>query len=209
MTATLAIEFDWARDPKGYRLIDADRPTTHRVVRKGNGQKNLELCRPLDLTDSLFRIFSHVNTAEKLLDFVELYGPLTHAGNDEVHGDYVNLALSNADHMRQILRTWSPEQPDSASLKLANSFPLVRIDASLAWDRRMKSVKWELRPDTLLDALWLQLGRAVTLGVHLRQCQHCGEWFEAGRGSGRRADAKFCSEAHKIAYHSLKRSREK
>jgi len=41
----------------------------------------------------------------------------------------------------------------------------------------------------------------------IKQCLHCGVRFEAGRGAGRRADAKFCSEEHKIAYHSLARSR--
>jgi len=34
-------------------------------------------------------------------------------------------------------------------------------------------------------------------------------FFEAGRGTGRRLDAKFCSDEHRIAFNSLKRSREK
>jgi len=39
-----------------------------------------------------------------------------------------------------------------------------------------------------------------------RACAHCGAMFEAGRGAGRRADAKFCSDEHRVAFNSLKRS---
>ena len=60
----------------------------------------------------------------------------------------------------------------------------------------------------LLDALWLQLGQALTVSAKIRQCEHCGNWFEAGRGTGRRLDAKFCSDEHRIAFNSLKRSKE-
>ena len=37
-------------------------------------------------------------------------------------------------------------------------------------------------------------------------CRHCGEMFASGAGTGRRGDAVFCSNEHKIRYYSLQRS---
>jgi len=62
-------------------------------------------------------------------------------------------------------------------------------------------------PPTLLDAVWLQFGQALASNAQLRQCDHCGKWFEAGIGTGRRADAKFCSSECQIEHKSLQRSR--
>jgi hypothetical protein len=204
----LVIEFEWARDPKGYRLTGGSRPTMQRVVRKGRGQRELIRYRPLSVTDALFRIFAHMaDTPQGLLKFVERYGPLRWDGMDPAQGDDVSLALSNADHIRQILELWAGPSMRSKPASGQLGAP-VSLLADIAWDAETKALKWELRPVTLLDAIWLQLGQALARGAEIRQCRHCGDWFEAGGGLGRRADAKFCSEAHKIAYHSLNRSRE-
>lgn len=37
-------------------------------------------------------------------------------------------------------------------------------------------------------------------------CQHCREIFPVGPGTGRRLDAIFCSNDHRVRYHSLKRT---
>jgi hypothetical protein len=59
---------------------------------------------------------------------------------------------------------------------------------------------------SLYEALWLQLGQKISSGHDLRRCAFCGEWFEAGAGTARRADAKFCSDEHRINFNSQKRS---
>src|SRR5262249_4858922 len=70
---------------------------------------------------------------------------------------------------------------------------------------------WQLRlqPPTLLDAIWLQLGAALTSNAELKQCEQCGTWFEAGVGTGRRADAKFCSDRCQVKHKSLHRNQKK
>jgi len=178
---------------------------------KGHGPKDVQQYRPLAVTDSLFQIFANTATRpEGVLDFVRRFGPLTWDGGDPKIGEDVNLVISNAHHMRQLLSYSSgnqkgqyfPSSPYQASRSSS-------IEAQVIWDPASEGPKWELRPSTLLDALWLQLGQALTAGAQIRQCEHCGNWFEAGRGTGRRLDAKFCCDEHRTAFNSLKRSREK
>ncbi len=221
--ARIAIELDWTRDPKGYRLAETGRPKMLRIVRNGTGKglENFPPFQPLS-TDSLFEIFANIaTTAEGALNFVRRYGPLTAEGWDA--GEPVSLVTFHAEYMREVLRVWAGKRkqlriPIRRSQKAAG-LPLVvhpddagpssSLDAKVVWDPLVRTLKWELRPKALLDALWLQLGQALTSDVQIRQCEHCGDWFEAGRGTGRRQDAKFCSDEHRIAFNSLKRSREK
>jgi hypothetical protein len=71
------------------------------------------------------------------------------------------------------------------------------------------AVRVRLVPRDLLGGLWLQLALKLSGQTALRACLHCGRYFEAGVGTARRADAKFCSDDHRIAFNSLKRSKEK
>jgi hypothetical protein len=228
--AQIAIELDWARDPKGYRLVEIGRSKELRIVRigTGHGPKNLPLFQPLS-TDLLFRIFANIaTTPEGALDFVQRYGPLT--GWD---GDIVSEVTFQAEYMRGVLEVWAGKQkhPDRSLAALVSGRHMrvapkqvgphrlvvspydtgysSSLNAKVVWDPFAKALKWELRPATLLDALWLQLGQAVTSEAHFQQCEHCGEFFVAGRGTGRRLDAKFCCDEHRIAFNSLKRSKEK
>jgi hypothetical protein len=184
-----------------------------RVVRSGKGHdpKDFQHSQPLSKTDSLFKIFANIaTTPQGVLDFVQRFGPLTEGGWDPKIGEDVNLVISNADHMRQLLRYSSGNQKGlGLPLSRHQATRSSSIDAQVIWDSATKSPKWELRPRTLLDALWLQLGQALTAGAQIRQCEHCGDWFEAGRGTGRRLDAKFCCDEHRTAFNSLKRSRGK
>jgi hypothetical protein len=203
--ARLVIEFDWVRDPKGYRLVENKREL--RVVRNGKGHSPNEFShyRPLAV-DSLFLIFAKTVTKPGgVLDFVERFGPLTLDGWT-TNGDDVNLALLHAEHMRQVLNCWTDKKRPNLPL---GQPPSTYLNAMVLWDPVTKAPKWELRPNSLLDALWLQLAQGLTSNIQMRHCEHCGDWFEAGRGTGRRADSKFCSDEHRIAFNSRKRSKEK
>jgi len=206
------IEFYGVRDPKGYHLVEDAR--SKRVVRNGKGhdaRKDFEHCRPLSSTDSLFRIFANIATTPTgVLEFVQRFGPLTEAGQDPDLGDDVRLVVSNAQHMGQLLRYFSgkEKQPHLAASRF-QATQGISIEAQVIWDPATMAPKWELRPRTLLDGLWLQLGQALTSGGRISQCEHCGNWFEAGRKTGRRLDAKFCCDQHRTAFNSLKRSRDK
>ena len=199
------IDFTGWKDPSGYRLAKTD--GFLRVVRNGRPKDPLEVARPLDQTPELFRIFaSRVTKDLDVLAFVQRYGPLTFYANTP--GDIIEEVLFHARTMRSLLNSFSGQlwKPDLAGK--FDALPSCTLHAAVVWDHVKKSLRWELRPSTLLDGLWLQFGQAVTRGAHIRACAHCGEWFETGAGTGRRLDAKFCCDEHRTAFNSLKRSRE-
>lgn len=200
------IDFSWQRDPKGYRLVHS-KPLS-RIVR--NGPNGTEVpCRPLSGEE--FRIFASTGISDEgLLDFVQRFGPLTGLGLDATRGDIVELVIHQARWMR-VLLTAAVEghlpprsEDDGGPVTLGVE---SGVHAAVVWDPAAKSPRWSFRPNTLLDVLWLQFGQAITRGAQLRACHHCGLWFETGTGTGRRADAKFCSDEHRIAFNSLKRTR--
>jgi hypothetical protein len=84
---------------------------------------------------------------------------------------------------------------------------LSRLDAWLVGNPNNRALRLRVSPRSLLDALWLQLGQKLSDGGVIRQCEQCGGWFEAGPGSGRRSDAKFCSDEHRVIFNSRRRSR--
>ena len=58
----------------------------------------------------------------------------------------------------------------------------------------------------LADAInWRERGKFLVPVVETRECLHCKCKFDVGVRTGRRADAKFCSHEHQIAYNSHKR----
>ena len=209
----LPIDFVWMRDRKGYHLEDAKPPHPQRVVRNGGNDEKLETYRPLDRMDRLFVAFANTATSPNgVLEFVRKYGSLTWAGTDSTKGDGVDLVISSAESMRQILGYSSGDRKRPAKRPPLDEGPThlgITVHGSIILDVKTGLPKLQLSPNTLDDALWLQLAQELAGGCYLRRCEHCGDWFETGAGTGRRLDAKFCSDEHRIAFNSLKRSREK
>jgi hypothetical protein len=225
--AQISIEFDWWRDPKGYRVAAAEpqgkrsslvyhpfgirvlRDHRHalRIIRCG---KRLTRYRPLDTIDTLFRVFANTaKSATGVLDFVQRYGPLTLEGLDQKKGETVDQLLVHAETMRDALSYAGGDKSLQALLVGSQVNPLANIKVALVMDPTTSGPKLQLSPSTLLDALWLQLGQQMSGGANIRRCLQCGEWFENGPGAGRRLDAKFCSDEHRIIFNSQKRSKEK
>src|SRR5215831_8140337 len=190
-----AIDFLNWRDQAGYCLLEVKPPELGRVVRKDPNNAKLVPSRPLAETDELFLIFARTAvTPEGVLDFVQQYGPLTKDGNGQ--GDLLHYVIMHARNMQLLLDTISTRKPPALRGEFEVA-PGSTLYAVVVWDPLTKSPKWELHPSSLLDGLWLQFGQSVTRGAQIQPCAHCGNWFEAGRGIGRRAGSKFCSEEHK------------
>ncbi len=220
------IDFEWWRDDAGYRFVPAapghpkpsemsalyeiiaplrqsgGRPA--RIVPRGG---KLVPYRPLDKVPDLYLIFAHLAATDAgLFEFVSRFGPLTSEGNREV-GEETLFALGHAASMREILSCPVAERPAYFSRFGEKGLAWSRIDAALALNPQTGKPQFRLTPPTLVNALWLELGQALSSDASIRNCMHCGAWFEAGPGTGRREDAKFCSDAHRIAFNSRKRSK--
>ena len=245
--AKLRIDFDWWRDPAGYRMSETKtdpnliyHPPKHRklpdlpvlrgqwglayhpwgirvlrglarnqlyplhVHRKGG---ELGPYRPLDFFGSLYAEFAKVRAADDVLYFVERFGPLTRDGLDTRKGELVDGVLVHADAMRDLFLFLSGDRAHRAKIITdLQASPFAELEVTLELDAATEDVKLRLRPTSLLDAIWLQLAQELSSGAAIRQCRHCGDWFETGVRTGRRADAKFCSNAHRIAFNSRKRN---
>jgi hypothetical protein len=123
-------------------------------------------------------------------EFVTNYGPLNAR-------DHIPLLLDAAKRMRAAFQSKKFPTWQSADLKAVFSI-----------DKTTQTQITTFRPATLLDALWLQLGQAISGGTQVKQCEYCGDWFPVG-GKGRRIVARFCSQEHSTKFFSEERTRKK
>jgi hypothetical protein len=210
------ISFTPHRDAKGYRLIPGKvpprRPGQSELRRildarmdeleppriKSVGGKLLPV--PFDQYPLLFGEFARIRSAEELLGFITEFGPLTIEGTAKGPGDNVPHLLDQAKWMREELN-----RRDGVALQI----PITNLKAWVSKDQRTGAVTVKTEPETLLGALWLQLGHVLSGGMKMKTCRHCGERFPVGGDTGRRVDATFCTAEHKKRFFSLKRSKRK
>ena len=223
---TVLSDFKWFRHKDGYRLVakrslPEGQPPIDRIIANSDDRVSYRV----DKIDLLYKQFAGVDTPHKLLDFVNLFGPLSDDGPDfcflddseliNVGGPYEGQSVSeclNHAKMFQTLMTYrdkgqqhlaryfrSPQYSHSSKLGALGNV-ILQTDAS-------GEVHLRIEPRNLLQALQLQLGQVLAGERNFRPCQYCGQWFECGAGAAKRADAKFCSDDHRITFNSLKRSR--
>jgi hypothetical protein len=225
---TFRIDFEWRRDEAGYEYVPPARddaahteqivlddllplsmggePTRrHRIVRRGG---RLVPFRPFDHVDGIYRIFAALgNSTEGLLDFFGRFGPLTQAGLDQRIGEDVEFAISAAKIIRDLLASSSAERATYFSKFGDRGISWSRVDVALLANPVTGKLQLKFMPPTLMNALWLEFAQALSDDAVMRECLHCGSSFQVGPGTGRREDAKFCSDSHRIAFNSKKRSK--
>lgn len=224
MTA-LKIDLEWGVDSKGYELVDHGE---HGVWIVGKGGK-LRKTRPLARNDMHFQVFSEIRNSLDVLRFVKNYGllnsPVTHEGGDtfsvasdgstkwlgpsSLHGESVSEHIETASLMRRVMKQapkgWQ-HVPRSLDLALSLRFheePLAEI--GLIGDRS-RGIRLTFKTNSLMNAVWLQLAHRISGGAKFESCEFCGQLFETGPGTGRRTNAKYCCEDHRIKFNSRKRS---
>lgn len=192
--------------PFGIRVLDIAAYTPPYVVRAG--AEALQIYRPLDLFASLYTQFAAIQTADEVLHFIEKFGPLTLDGLDPQKGELVGGVIIHAEAIRELLDYSSSAGRQRNSALIAGKMnPFAGLEVNLDVDPADASLQLRISPASLLDALWLQAVQKLSSGATVRQCRHCGRWFETGGGTGRRVDATFCSKKHQVTFNSLKRSR--
>ena len=231
MNRSPLISFRGTRDPNGYRLAESE----YGPVILPNSDRR-EWCEPL--TGEEYLIFAKTaGTPEGALNFVWRYGPVT--ALTPVIADRVEAITKSARDMNRFIGAIAAmqteprantgasggrdgpivagirpvrdiEDPRSEELRdtlLTSS--LAPISLAFVWDPVKRAPRWSFRTHCLSDALWLQFGRAMMRQGQLRLCPHCGDWFETGFGTGRRKDARFCCDEHRVTFNSLQRSKGK
>jgi hypothetical protein len=130
---------------------------------------------------------------------------------DFIPGDEVPVSLQAAEMFRQFLNLKQRNKRrelasflTSYDAKLFQQLNQSNLD--FASDAKGK-VRLRLKPSSLLSALWYQLGLKLSGDTNVRTCRHCNSIFEAGVGTGRRLDAQFCSNEHKVEFFNRNRHR--
>ncbi len=215
--AVLDINFEWPVCTEGYKSQrpKVKRPTkgrhetllekelreddTRRIKPKG---KSKRLHRPFEFHSILYAQFAKLDgSLDSCLGFANRFGlldvPQSKGGEPLYEWQRAITGMADA------IKLW---QTDPHALRgrltiggLHGSLEPVPPDGRLVF---------RLRPSSLLHGMQLQLVRAISSGLTLKECEFCHEWFEAG-GDTRRRDARFCSKEHKIDFHNLEKRRAK
>jgi hypothetical protein len=169
-----------------------------RVARSGGAA---ETYKPLEGHENPLGQFTSIESPQEVLEFVRKFGPVTDEGMDTSKGENVQNALQQARLMGKVLRAAKNEQyPLDISWEPTPISLAIKLGESGSEEPFLK-----VGPRTLLDAIWLQLAEVIAGDGEIRHCRYCGLWFAAGGQSGRRQDAKFCSDEHRIAFNNDQR----
>jgi hypothetical protein len=211
--ADLAIELEWWRDPGGYRLVERTRraggtflsglaDTQERLIVRGGGE--LRPYHPLAEFPGLFSVFANkARNADGVLEFIGLFGPLTEGGLKR--GEDVARCIEHANAMWRWIDAGRGAGGQLPQL-IGQGINFGKVKTVLTVNPLTRAPRVRLTAESLRSALWLQLAQALSRGLPLQLCEYCGTLFESGPGSGRRLDAKFCSDQHRIAFNSRKRT---
>jgi hypothetical protein len=206
--AGFVTDFEWWRCTKGYQLVPSRSvhprgPDEDWILAKADEH---EPCRPLEV-DNLCIIFANVRTPTGLLDFIKEFGPLTRHFSI-AYGESVPAALEQARIFREILHHHrkGPRKLAACFQSLTAAYSQDLGSINLVRDPA-RGLRLTVTTETLITALWLQLGQKLSGEPEIRECRHCGQFFEAGPSKGRRADSKFCSDEHRIIFNSQQRSK--
>lgn len=217
----LEVDLLWHKDAKGYVLED------HGGYGLWIGRRGGELVPISPLRGGLaFKAFSSVSDQDDLVEFMNCYGFLLDRnslgprfaqadksrnfsaikGAPEPNGESVRGHLESAGFFRAILGA-KPRRPlppgAGAWMENLGTDGIGEVQMLFGKDGALRPV---LKATSLMSGLFWQLINSKRAGAQYRSCQYCGIIFEVGVATGRRADAKFCSDEHKIVFNSRKRS---
>lgn len=179
-----------------------------RIVRNGGRLVRYRVAQ--DNLDRIFEDFVNIKDADGARNFYNRWGPLGENGNIEGRGEKVWFLGLFISRMNQFIEAWS--NPDKAKQEHfierilgPDGFGVSDLEYCLVFDQQTRKPRRLLRIPNLFAALWVGLIDVLTNEEKvLRRCAHCNELFTAGGESGRRLDAKFCSDQHRVLYHRQK-----
>jgi hypothetical protein len=196
--AEIGVDFQWTRAFAKAGNQAAYAYSRGEIRQIGRGK---ERYRPL-ATDGLYLRFAELDgSPEACVAFANTHGLLTK------HANLTNPPSEPLETWRREIRrmkTLSSMLPDV--VKFANSrgtYAVVGELNVLLVPRAgpNASPTLVLEPNTLLQAMNLQMAKFVAGGGSWFSCEQCGGQFERGGDSDRRSDARFCSDLCRVRNH--------
>jgi hypothetical protein len=139
-------------------------------------------------------------------------------------GPKLSLGFGYGRNMRVVPTSAVLEKPSAKALRLERELESLHIAHVVSqilgvvaaprfqWlpDSGEHSYRLALEPQTLVGALWLQAAMHISGQKEIRECaaSGCGNIIESSRDgrSGRRVDARFCSDACRARMYRMRKS---
>jgi hypothetical protein len=205
------LDIEWGRCLDGYRLEQTKplsaaeeayfrkRPFIDRTYWNSSLiiQKSTRMERYRPLKNVLFAIFARWEASPAgMVRFCNAYGPLQ-ATPEGVTLTPVDWMLDEQRILQRALRQLESGDP----LKLIEQLDRGRYGACTFTLRPTATgtLSPTLIPESLGQAIYVQLALYSASGAKLWSCEQCGDPFYVGTGTNRRSTAKWCSNACKVA----------
>lgn len=201
-------EFQWYKDPKGYRIETEGRGTAARLLSGAgkivrNSDENPIFYNAYEHALGLHRQFAALEKSEgAALDFVTRYGFLEEG--DEVCDTKEEALVSFFSHLQKVkdavdaINLYKSKPAEAAFLYNGFSFPDVSMRFNLS---RPNVPILQAIPKSLISYIWLCLADEITEGRNYKYCRNCSVSFSVGKGTGRTSKAEYCEEKCKKAWH--------
>jgi hypothetical protein len=205
-----AVATEWVVLPAAFEMFEGEkgeRAPSLRIV--GNGGALIPYQPSNSLDEILVELLNTSPTPEGARHFVNRFGPLTSHGF-ESDGEHITAVTANIGWMNIVADWWIAHGDDPAIGQLfgPDGFELSNVcEQRIIYDQPKKTPRVVVTFKHLATLLWARLfGILMGDTTVLRRCAQCNNLFAAGVGTGRRGDARFCSDEHRALFHSLKRT---
>jgi hypothetical protein len=200
---------EWIELPEGFSRFEnkeGDGGPSLRIVRNGG---TLIPYQPANNLDEIFLDLLNTSpTPEAALDFVNRFGPLTSHGHESA-GEHTTAVTATIKWLNLVIDAWLARGDNDAIGQIfgPDGFGLRGAhETRIIYDHPKKAPRMVMVFNHLSTLLWAHLFEILMGdGVVLRRCAQCNNIFTAGVGTGRRGDAKFCSDEHRAVFHNSRR----
>jgi hypothetical protein len=201
--AEIGIQFEWTRAHSG-APDEAGYEFSHGLIRQIGGRK--ETYRPQDIRELYLRFAELDGSPASCVSFANRFGLLQSPANS------TKLPTERLDLWRRAIRRMKALVSALPTVvRFANSrgtyaeVGRLRVLLVPSSDSIAARPMLIMEPETLLEAMNLQLAQFVVGGGTSFACEQCGTLFERGGTAKRRSDARFCSDRCRVQNHRRNR----
>ena len=164
--------------------------------------------QPLSMSGKLYLQFAKLakiqNFEQACLEFARVFGLPTQRAEDGAK-ERISAWRDRVERMRDSIEGLKLARDEGALPSIGAAITQIDVRLLPGEDGRATLA---LHPNTLWDAMRLQLGQSIASDREIMTCPNCHDWFEVGgRGNGvKRAKAIFCGPKCKNEFNYRKRA---